>query len=355
MDSMFNYFEKTPVLANAIIEKRTDLVDPLVKLYNQKKYTKLVIVASGSSFNIAVTARLFLKKMLQVDVEVITPLSYTDFDNIQNNNTFILMLSQSGRSTNTIRALMKALSLNQTVAVLTTNKNSPLANQTKNVFEYGSGSNDFYVAKGFATSLLYLYLFAIMVAKVQDQIDSSQLNKYIGLLQSILKSTSSRLKDARAFYELNMQTIVNARRAMIIGVGTGYGVALEGALKINEMIGIPANAYELEEFVHGPSYEITKDHLVIFIDDNAVAHERLMEIYQATNILTDHVLLLTTQNKIGNDHELAIPDSEVQEFTSFGSILPMQCIAQSTVDDLGVLNYKITNYHFEQLIRNKAN
>ena len=38
-----------------------------------------------------------------------------------------------------------------------------------------------------------------------------------------------------------------------------FGPAIEGALKMEETIGIPSNVYETEEFLHGPVYEIKKE------------------------------------------------------------------------------------------------
>ena len=68
---------------------------------------------------------------------------------------------------------------------------------------------------------------------------------------------------------------------MTVGIGPGLGVAQEGALKLEETVGLPSNFYEMEEFLHGPVYEIKKPHSIFLVDVDRESHDRALQIFDA--------------------------------------------------------------------------
>lgn len=354
MRSMFDYMEMAPKAALQIIEDQEKLINPLVDLFLAGKYKKIVIVASGSSYNIACSIRYQMQDLLQVEVKVVWPLTYLHFDNKWDDEALILMMSQSGRSTNTIEAAKKARSLEREVAILTTNASAKASDFVEHVFEYGSGTDDYYVAKGYICSSVYLLLFAVKVAIASQFLTEKDGEVAIRTLKKAIQTLKSTREASIDFFEKNKQIFLASRRIMIIGAGSGYGVALEGALKINEMVGTATNAYELEEFIHGPSYEVRKNHLLIFIDDNKATSERLNQIYNASKILTDRIIRLSNYRDPESDLEMKIPASKLPDFHILNNIIPFQTFSESICSELDLLNYNLTNYDFEQLVKNKA-
>ena len=162
---MYTYIERTPDLCRKIAEGAADRVAGLVGQFTLRPRTRLLIVASGSSYNIAVAAKPYLQRVLGIEVTVTWPMSYILFDHAQALGTFVLCMSQSGKSTNTIEAVRRARECGQDVAVLTCNGNAPIREVCEHVYEYGSGVEDYYVAKGFPTSCTFLFEFAIAVAR----------------------------------------------------------------------------------------------------------------------------------------------------------------------------------------------
>ena len=59
--------------------------------------------------------------------------------------------------------------------------------------------------------------------------------------------------------------------------------SVRGALKIGETVHIPANAYEVEEYIHGPNLQLTPAYTVIILDNNDHTSQRVHQIYQATS------------------------------------------------------------------------
>ncbi|WP_242954305.1 SIS domain-containing protein [Clostridium oryzae] len=351
---MIPFMKSAPEVCLNIMANRKKLIKPLVDLYTAKEYKKIVIVASGSSCNIANSVKYFIQNTLNTEVKIIWPMTYIKFDYKFNEDAFIICMSQSGKSTNTIQAVKKANKLGQDIAVLTTNANSPIMDYTSNVFEYGSGSDDYYVAKGYPASCTFLMLFALETALTKNIIKKEEFELKIKELEKAVSLMKTSLDESELFYINNKEEFKSMRRAMVVGCGPSYGTALEGALKINETFGIPTNAYEMEEFVHGPSYEISKDHAVFFIDNGDEAHERVMQLYSAIHLLTDKVFLISN-NGYASDRRIWKLDYEISsEFSVLFNIIPFQLISDSICNDLDLLSYNVRNYEFEKIIKTKA-
>ena len=143
-----------------------------------------------------------------------------------------------------------------------------------------------------------------------------------------------------------------------MGIGAGYGVALEGALKLNEMIGVAANAYEMEEFVHGPTYEIRRGHVVVLVDLGGPGHERMMQLYRALHVLTDEVYVIDTVGEglaQSNEKTFALKPLMGCELDAPRAVIPFQVLAESICSKLDLLSYNLSNLEFEKQIKNKAN
>ncbi|MFL0249400.1 SIS domain-containing protein [Clostridium neuense] len=354
MKAMIPFMKLAPKVCSSIISNRKNLIKPLVDLYMAKEYKKIVIVASGSSSNIANSVKYFIQNTLNTEVKIIWPMTYIKFDYKFNEDAFIICMSQSGKSTNTIQAVKKANKMGQDVAVLTTNANSPIKQYTNNVFEYGSGSDDYYVAKGYPASCTFLMLFALETALAKNIIKKEEFELKLKELETAISLMKTSFEVSEQFYANNKEEFKAMRRVMVVGCGPSYGTALEGALKINETFGIPTNAYEMEEFVHGPSYEIFKDHAVFFIDNGDDAHERIMQLYSALHLLTDKVFLISNNGNVADKRIWKLDYEISNEFSILFNIIPFQIISDSICSDLDLLSYNVRNYEFEKIIKTKA-
>lgn len=351
---MYTYIEGTPDQCRKIAESAADRVSGLVRQFTACTRSRLLIVASGSSYNIAMAAKPYLQRVLGIEVTVTWPMSYILFDHAQDAGTFVLCMSQSGKSTNTIEAVRRAQECGRDVAVLTCNGNAPIREVCEYVYEYGSGAEDYYVAKGFPTSCTFLFEFAIEAACASGTIDGDAAAGLRGELLSAIDASRQLLDASRAFFGRHMDLFVRTRRIMCVGIGAGYGVALEGALKLNEMTGIAANAYEMEEFVHGPTYEIRKDHVIVLVDLGDVGHERMMQLHDALFELTDHVFVIDATGAYSDDRAFELGGPASGDVDAIRAVVPFQVLAEGICSELDMLSYNLNNFDFEQRMKTKA-
>lgn len=354
MRSMYTYIESAPKVCRGILDAEEGRVGGLVDQFCARDYRRILMVASGSSYNIAMSMREFMQDMLGIEVGAVWPMSYILYDHVQTDDTFVLCLSQSGKSTNTIKAVQCAQEHERDVAVLTANGQAPIRLVCDAVYEYGSGPEDYYVAKGYPSSCTFLALFAIKVAARRGMIDDGRRDRLVKELGAAVDGLVSVMKQSQSFFLGHLERVLRTRRIMTVGIGAGYGVALEGALKLNEMTGLAVNAYEMEEFVHGPAYEIRKDHVVMIADQGGPGHERLMQLHHALHLLTDTVFVIDNTDEHKGDFVLHLPSVAEPGLNVMQDAVPFQVLSESLCSALDLLSYNFTNYDFEQEMKTKA-
>ena len=346
--------EAPPICAN-MLKNRETIVSKAVDLFTAKKYSKIVLVGSGSSSNIANSSKYAIEKFLNVDCEVVTPIAFTEYDYKFNENSFIFCLSQSGRSTNTIAALERAQECGYDCAGISLDVNSPLKNHCKNVLEYGSytGEKDVYVCRYFSASILFFVMFALEAGLKLGTITKEDHKKYVKQLDNVVAEMPKVIDRVEKFYNDNKEQIHSMKRVMAMGIGPLFGLTNEACLKFSETTGISTNGYEVEEFLHGPAYEVKKDHALFFLDGDDIMHDRITSIYEAVHELTDRVFLITYSGITGKSIININADCDpVMRPISY--VIPFQLIPGKICEDLNIRAVTIYNYRTSRKVATKT-
>ena len=353
---MYDCILEAPGTCKDIIEKKDVLLKGLIDLYLSKEFEEIVFVASGSSYNIANCAKYAIQKFLKVRVTVINSITFAKYENLYFNKALILCLFQSGRSTNTIAAVKKAKEMGYTCGAISMVVDSPISRYCDHVFNYGSHEcgQDVFVCRGVPTSSLFLMLFALEAGLKKQVITLEDYDAHINQLNKVTELMIEVRQKADKWYENNKKEFYSMKRAMVCGIGPSFGVANEGALKMEETIGIPSNVYELEEFLHGPTYEIKKDNAVFLVDMDEASHDRIMTIYKAMFELTDRVYLITNSDEVSGDNVLNIHSDIAEELRTLLFVIPFQVLASRVCDDLRIRAITIFNYRSAQLLKTKT-
>ena len=92
-------------------------------------------------------------------------------------------------------------------------------------------------------------------------------------------------------------------RVCLLSSGPNFGTVTEGALKIAETSCITAQAYEAEEFLHGPIYPSTPDDLFIVIDNtDDDSSRRIIDIADALKDISDKVYVISNDPLFDDSH-----------------------------------------------------
>ncbi len=352
---MYDSVLEAPTNCQEIFDHNKELTEGLVKAYCKKDYSGIVIAASGSSYNIACCAKYAMEEILDTSIEVIYAVTYAEYAYKHHKNKFVICTSQGGRSTNTLAAYNRAKECGNDVAAVISESGTPMQKICKDTFLFGNekAGKDVFVCRGLPTSVLFFDLFAINAAFNKKKITEEQKNEYLAELKKVIDKMNDVRELSDAYYEAHKQEFYKMERIMVTGIGSGQGVAQEGALKLEETAGFPSNWYEMEEFLHGPVYEIKKNHSIFIVDMDEKHHDRAVEISEALHQLTDHVYVISKFNM--NSADAMQIDLDVNSmFLPILFVIPFQVFASRICDDTRASGITIYTYRFMQQMATKA-
>ena len=352
---MYDSVLEAPTNCQEIFDHNKELTEGLVKAYCKKDYSGIVIAASGSSYNIACCAKYAMEEILDTSVEVIYAVTYAEYAYKHHKNKFVICTSQGGRSTNTLAAYNRAKECGNDVAAVISESGTPMQKICKDTFLFGNekAGKDVFVCRGLPTSILFFDLFAINAAFNKKKITEEQKNEYLAELKKVIDKMNDVRELSDAYYEAHKQEFYKMERIMVTGIGSGQGVAQEGALKLEETAGFPSNWYEMEEFLHGPVYEIKKNHSIFIVDMDEKHHDRAVEISEALHQLTDHVYVISKFNMNSSD-AMQINLDVNSMFLPILFVIPFQVFASRICDDTRASGITIYTYRFMQQMATKA-
>ena len=127
----------------------------------------------------------------------------------------------------------------------------------------------------------------------------------------------------------------HARDFLFLGRGTGFPVALEGALKLKEISYIHAEGYAAGEMKHGPIALIDEDMPVVTIVPRDAHYEKTISNMQEVLARQGRVIAVSTQGDadvraLGPDR-VEVPDA-APEVLPLLTVLPLQLFAYYVAD-----------------------
>lgn len=325
--TMMDYILETPDKAIDNIEHYQELTQTLVEYAQNIGMKRLVLVASGSSYNACHCARNYLMNTLNLEVKIITPYTFTYYEHHVEEHDVVFVISQSGYSTNAIAALQKLKEIGCPTIALTGNPDHDIKDYADLVIDYGVGEELVgYVTKGVTSLCLYLMLFAIAYSGKTNKLE--ELKKAINLNKEMIHK-------AKDFVQEHYKDFSSMHQIYVCGAGANYGTALEGALKCGETIHIPALPLEIEEYIHGPNLQLTPSYTILLFDGNDEASERVKTIYQASRAVSEHSFLISNHKALREDHNvLSLSDTVECDLAPLVYLPFVQVLAATISQDL---------------------
>ena len=234
-----------------------------------ERIRNIKILACGTSYYSALTARYWLEAIAQIptDVEIASEYRYRKV--IADPEQLVITISQSGETLDTMEALKYAQSLGMQHSLSICNvmesalpRESELVLYTRAGAEIGVAST-----KAFTTQLVALFGLAVTLGKMRGLVTPEEEEQYTnelrllpGSVQHVLNLEPQIAGWANQFAAKN--------NALFLGRGIHYPIALEGALKLKEITYIHAEAYPAGELKHGPLALVDQNMPVVVIAPN---------------------------------------------------------------------------------------
>ncbi len=224
---------------------------------------KIYIVACGSAYHVGVVGKYIIEGMVRIPVEVSVASEFRYCDPIVDENTLVILISQSGETADTIAAMREAKRLGARTFAIVNAVGSSIAREADDVLYTWAGP-EIAVAttKAYSTQLTAIYLLSLYMAEQLGLIEKEQMEKYIRVLQQ-LPDNVKKILDNEGEIQYIASRYYNSKSVFFLGRTLDYAVALEGSLKLKEISYIHSEAYAAGELKHGTIALIEKGTVVV--------------------------------------------------------------------------------------------
>jgi glucosamine--fructose-6-phosphate aminotransferase (isomerizing) len=215
---------------------------------------EILIAASGSSRHSGLYAEILLEDLcgLAVDVEYASEYSCRGGSDKRRPN--VLVLSQSGETSDTLAALSEAHRRGQKTLAITNQPASTMAQMSDVSMPLAAGTEIAIPAtKSFTCQLAVLYLLAMYESARLQSMDTVTLSRHIKELEALPARVLSALDVWRTQACALAGKYKDASTFLYLGRGIHYAIAREGALKLKESSYVHAEGYPVGELKHGPN------------------------------------------------------------------------------------------------------
>lgn len=250
---------------------------------------EILIAASGSSRHSGLAAEILLEDLcgLAVDVEYASEYSCRGGNTrLDLRHPSVLVLSQSGETSDTLAALREARRRCQKTLAITNAADSTMAHEADVSMPLAAGKEKAIPAtKSFTCQLAVLYVLALYEGARLGRIDAASLALHIQELQSVPARIEAQLDGWKEQMAALAEKYKSANTFLYLGRGIHYAIAREGALKLKEASYVHAEGYPTGELKHGPNALVsdsvplvvlaTVDHA---LDASVIRYEKTLQL-----------------------------------------------------------------------------
>ncbi len=218
---------------------------------------EILIAASGSSRHSGLYGEILLEDLcgLAVDVEYASEYSTRGGPGyIDVRHPSVLVLSQSGETSDTLAALAEAHRQGHKTLAITNHAESTMAIEADVSMPLAAGVEKAIPAtKSFTCQLAVLYLLALYEGSRLGRMSSAVVAAHINGLLALPGALASQLGAWREQTAALARKYSTASTFLYLGRGIHYAIAREGALKLKEASYVHAEGYPVGELKHGPN------------------------------------------------------------------------------------------------------
>lgn len=215
---------------------------------------EVLIAASGSSRHSGLAAEISLEDLCGLAVDVEYASEYSCRGGSERRHPSVIVLSQSGETSDTLAALREAHRRGHKTLAITNAAASTMAQEADVSMPLVAGVEKAVPAtKSFTCQLAVLYLLALYEGARLKQFDNAAVSAHIAQLQSLPDSIQPQLDGWREQTATLAHKYKSAASFLFLGRGIHYAIAREGALKLKEASYVHAEGYPSGELKHGPN------------------------------------------------------------------------------------------------------
>ena len=270
-----------------------------------KNLERIIIVGCGTSWHAGLVGEYLFEDFARIPCEVEYASEFRYRNPVINENDFVIAISQSGETADTLAAIELAKKRGATIFGVCNVVGSSIP-RASDAGAYTHAGPEIGVAstKAFTAQVTALTLMALSIAQKRGTIATNRLREMLNEMETIpAKIEKVLLNDSKI--KLLAEEFKDVRNALYLGRGYGFPIALEGALKLKEISYIHAEGYPAAEMKHGPIALIDAEMPVFVIATQHSNYEKVVSNIQEVKARKGKIIAIATE---GDKHLAEMAD-----------------------------------------------
>ena len=256
------------------------------------------LVACGTAMHAGMVGKAAIEALARVPAEVDIASEFRYRNPILRPNDLVIIISQSGETSDTLAALKLAKSRGVPVLAIVNVVGSSIARAADHaLYTYAGPEIAVASTKAYTVQMCVLYLFAFRLALARGEQTEAEIRRLTAELLRASEVIKPRLADCEQIKYLASR-FVNTQSCFFIGRGFDYSLSLEGSLKLKEISYVHSDAYAAGELKHGTISLITEGVPVIALATQKQVYEKTISNAKETKSRGAKVLLFTTKDAV---------------------------------------------------------
>lgn len=310
-------------------------IEPAVNLGIERDpdLQNILLLACGTSYHAALVGKHLIQKLagMPVRVEIASEFNYSD---TILGKTWVIVVTQSGETADSIKALRKAKESRCRTLAITNVVGSSVTRIADDVLYIKAGPEISVAAtKSFIAQLTMMYLLALALSSL----DARTRGSLIAELRQLPNRVYELLNREEEIAEQG-RYLAGYENLFVVARGPNFPVAIEGALKVKEIAYIHAEGYPAGELKHGPFALLTPHTPVIAVTARDGTYETLLANIKEIKARESPVTAIADESdtEIGKYVDFVVPVPSVDPlFSPVLNSIALQLIAYYAAKERG--------------------
>jgi glucosamine--fructose-6-phosphate aminotransferase (isomerizing) len=216
------------------------------------RYNKIYIVACGTAYNSGLVGKYAIEKLARIPVEVAIASEFRYRDPIVDQNTLVIVVSQSGETADTLAAVRESKAKGARIIGICNVVGSTIARESDNVIYIHAGPEIAVAStKAYIGMITVQYLLAIYFARIKGLLRDDKSREIISSFRRIPEQIKEVIEKNEAEIKAQIGNYAERENIFYIGRGLDNAVVEEASLKLKEISYIHAESYPAGELKHG--------------------------------------------------------------------------------------------------------
>ena len=300
---MLKEINEQPAAITATVSPRVenglpDLRIPELTDERLRRIGTIHLVGCGTAMHAGMVGKSAIEALARVPAQVSIASEFRYQNPILRPEDLVIIISQSGETSDTLAALKLAKSRGVPVLAIVNVVGSSIARAADYVmYTYAGPEIAVASTKAYTVQMCVLYLFALRLAYARGMQTEAEVRRLTAELLRAGDVIRPRLADCEQIKYLASR-FVNTQSCFFIGRGFDYSLSLEGSLKLKEISYVHSDAYAAGELKHGTISLITEGVPVIALATQKQVYEKTISNAKETKSRGAKVLLFTTKDAV---------------------------------------------------------